>query len=53
MDKPCAYALTPIDRALAWKWLLRVAAFYGTIALVVRHHRGQSLSRRPPAAGDG
>jgi hypothetical protein len=35
MEKPYAYTLTPDDRALAWKWLLGVAAFYGTIALVV------------------
>jgi len=35
MDKPYAYTLTPADRALAWKWLLGMAAFYGTIALVV------------------
>jgi hypothetical protein len=35
MHKPYAYTLTPVDRALAWKWLLGMAAFYGTIALTV------------------
>jgi hypothetical protein len=35
MDKPYAYALTPVDRAVAWKWLLGMAAFYGTIALAM------------------
>ena len=35
MDKPYAHTLTPADRALAWKWLVGIAVFYGTIALVV------------------
>jgi hypothetical protein len=35
MDKSYAYALTPVDRALAWKWLLGMTAFYGTIALAM------------------
>jgi hypothetical protein len=35
MDKAYAYTLTPVDRALARKWLLGMAAFYGTIALAM------------------
>ena len=35
MDKPYAYTLTPVDRALASKCLLGVAVFYGTVAVVV------------------
>jgi hypothetical protein len=35
MDKRYAYTLTPVDRAFALKWLVGIAVFYGTIALVV------------------
>jgi hypothetical protein len=34
MNKPYAYTLTPVDRALALKWLVGIAVFYSTIALV-------------------